>query len=185
MKLLTYNNFKLSISDEAYMISAFRKLHDMDESNDKSKFVQQMSILYFVYDPRSTYSYIVDEDSRLKEVLEQEGIDPKKFVITKEFKEAIDVYKKLNTTASTELLNDTKITIDKVRNMLKSIDFDQLDEKEKVNAIKTITSIVSMLPKLIRELTEVEKVVSKELEEESKARGNVAKTIFDDGINIE
>jgi hypothetical protein len=38
-----------------------------------------LTIVYYTYDPRSDYSYIVDEDARLKEVCITNGIEFTKF----------------------------------------------------------------------------------------------------------
>jgi len=80
---------------------------------------------------------------------------------------------------SSALLQDTKIAVDKVREVLKDVDFSELDEKDKVNALKTVTGVVAMIPKLVKELTEAEKAVQKEMEEQGKARGSQELTILD------
>jgi hypothetical protein len=91
----------------------------------------------------------------------------------------VEVYKKLVRTPSTELLADTQLTIDKLRQALKSIDFSDLDEKDKVAAIKTVASTVSQMPKLIEDLAKAEKAVTKELEENANARGQQELNILD------
>ena len=149
----------------------------MDRSSSKEQFFRQMSVLYFVYDPSSNYSYIIDERDRLKEVMKQEGIS--EFKNTAEFKAAVEVYKKLTKTTSSELLADVRLTIDKVRQALNSIDFESLDEKDKVAAINTVTTVVAKIPKLVKELSEAEKAVAKELEEQNKARGSQELSIGD------
>ena len=70
--------------------------------------------------------------------------------------------------ASSLLLEDTRITINKIREMLRDVDFSELEEKDKVNAIKTVASTVSMIPKLVKDLSEAEKAVTKEIEEQDK-----------------
>jgi hypothetical protein len=71
------------------------------------------------------------------------------------------------------------------KNRLKSIDFTILEEKDKVTAIKNVASTVSMIPKLVKELADAEKAVSKELEEQSRVRGgNNRKRLFEDGIDL-
>lgn len=48
-----------------------------------------------------------------------------------------------------------------------------------MNAVKTVASVVGMIPKLVKDLAEAEKAVNKELEEQSNARGSQELTIFD------
>lgn len=177
MKLITVDNYELKVADEALLVKPIRRLFNMDRSNKKENFYDQMSVLFFVYSPSSNYSYIVDEKDRLNEVLKQEGI--KDFHNTAEFKAAVDAYKSLNVTPSSILLADTNIVIDKMRNVLKSIDFDELEEDKKVNAIKTVATVVSMIPKLVKDLSEAEKAVQKEIEETAAARGSQELSIMD------
>ncbi len=177
MKLIHVENYELKVADEALLVKPIRKLFHQDRSKGKEQFYRQMSVLYFTYDPSSNYSYIVDEKERIKEVLSQEGI--KDFKPSADFKEAVKVYKNLTRTPSTELLADVRLTIDKVRQALNSINFDDLEEKDKVSAINTVTTVVSKIPKLVRDLADAEKAVTKELEETSNARGSQELTVFD------
>lgn len=41
-----------------------------------------------------------------------------------------------------------------------------------------------MIPKLVKDLTEAEKAVVKEIEEQGRARGGNNKKLFEDGINL-
>ena len=180
MKLIQVVNYELRVADEALLVRPIRKLWNMDRSKGKETFYKQMSILYFVYDPSSNYAYISNEKDRLKEVLEQENITD--FHNTAEFKEAVEAYKKLVRTPSSELLNDVRLTVDKMRQALTSIDFDDLEEKDKVSAINTVTAVISKIPKLVKDLSEAEKAVTKELEEQGSARGSQELTIGDMGF---
>ena len=70
-----------------------------------------------------------------------------------------------------------------MRKILRSIDFENMEEKDKVTAIKNIASITQMLPKIAKDLAEAERAVEKEIEEQGTARGgNESKSLMDDGI---
>lgn len=188
MKLIRYENYTLDISEEAYLVGPIRKLYTQDKTKSKEVFFKQMSLLYFIYDPRSNYAYIANEKDRIKEVEAQEGIDKKssKKYWTKEFKEAIEVYKKLNITSSSKLLNSTRIAIDKLSNFLETVDLKDEDEKGKPKyAVNSITTAIKQIPQLAKDLAEAEKVLTKEIEEQSKARGNSEMSLFDAGINLD
>ena len=180
MKLVKINNYKLEIEDELLLLKPFKEVYKADKTKDKSKFMDFLTIVYYAYDPRSDYNYITDEESRIQEVCDSNGFEVPKF--TQRELECIELYKKSTTTASTLLLEDTKLTIEKIREMLKSVDFSILEEKDKVNAIKSIASTVSMIPKLVKDLAEAEKAVTKEIEEAGRARGGNAKKLFEDGV---
>ena len=181
MRLITVENYELKVADEALLVKPFRKLWNQDRSQKKEQFYKQMSVLYFVYSPASNYSYIIDEKERLKEVIEQEGIED--FRPSSDFKEAVDIYKRLNKTASSELLADTRLIIEKMRQALKSIEFDTLEEKDIPGVVNTIATVISKMPKLIEDLSKAEKAVTKELEEQGKARGTQELTIGDMGLD--
>lgn len=46
-------------------------------------------------------------------------------------------------------------------------------------AANSVASVVGMIPKLVKDLAEAEKAVTKELEEQGNARGSQELTIFD------
>lgn len=182
MRLVRVNNYKLEVDDELLLLKPFKEVYKADKTKDKAKFYELMTILYFTYDPRSDYNYISFEEDRLQEVCDSNGFTVPKFSKTE--LQCIELYKKLNTTASSLLLEDTKAAVENVRKMLKSIDFDALEEKDKVIALKNITSMTAMIPKLVKDLTEAEKAVSKELEEAGRARGGTAMKLMEDGITL-
>lgn len=184
MHLIEYTNYEIKPTEECFLIKPIRDLYNADRTKYKEKFMQQLSIIYFLVDPRSSYNYILDDKERLKEILAQEGL-PLNFKIDEKLQKAIDIYKKHIITASYLLLQDNKEVIENMRQVLKSINWDDLDEKDKVNAVKTVASITSMIPKIVKDLAEAEKAVTKEIEEQGRARGgNEAKSLFEDGINF-
>lgn len=185
MKLVKIDNYQLLIEDELLLLRPFRVLYNADRTKDKSKFMDFMSMIYFVYDPRSDYSYIVNEEERWKEVCDSNGYEvPKSF--SKNESECIELYKKLTTTISTELLRSTKLAIDKVREFLENLDLYATDDKGKpLYTINTVTSAIKQVPLLAREVREAEKAVAKEIEEQGRARGgNENKKIFEDGVRL-
>lgn len=169
MKLIKYTNFEITIADELLLVKPFRKLFNQDRSQSKEQFFKLMSVMYFTYAPDSNYSYIIDEEERLKTVLEQEDI--KDFKMSADFKAAVEVYKQLTRTTASELLADVKMAINKVRQVLNSIDFDSLEEKDKVAALNTVTTVIGKIPKLVRDLSDAERAVAKEQEEQNATRG--------------
>lgn len=178
MKLIRQENYEIKVADEALLVKPIRRLFNMDRSSGKEQFYKQMSILFFVYSPASNYSYIIDEKDRLKEVCEQEGI--KDFKMTKEFKEAVEAYKKLCITPETLLLEDTNTFIDKSRKVLRDINYDELEDiKDKVSTMKTGMAIADMVPRLVKNLADAKKIIEKELEDSGKKRGSQDLTVLE------
>lgn len=184
MHIIEYNNYTIEPTQEAFLIKPIRDLFNKDKSKTKEKFLQQMSVLYFYADPRSTYNYIIDDEERLQAIIEQEGL-PKDFKITEDLDNALQEYKKHTITTSYLLLQDTKIAVDKVRQFLREVDLTAVDDKGKpLYTINSITQTIKQIPQLSKDLLEAEKIVSKEIEEQGRARGGNNKTLFEDGINF-
>lgn len=181
MKLVRIDNYKLVIEDELLLLTPFKNLYKADKTKDKSKFMDFLTIIYFVYDPRSDYSYIVNEDERLKEVCESNGLKVSKF--TKEEESCIELYKQLTTTISSVLLKSTKTAISKVSDFLDNIDMYATDDKGKpLYTINSVTSAIKQIPSLAKEVMETEKLVNKEIQEQGRARGGNTKKLFEDGF---
>lgn len=177
MKLISIENYELKVAEEALLVKPIRRLWNMDRTQGKEQFYRQMSVLFFVYSPASNYTYITDEDERMKEVLAQEGLSD--FKPTPEFKAAVEVYRKLNYTPESMLLQSTYNFLEKTRKQLDEITYEGLDAKDMVNVMKTGVGIVTLIPKLMKELSAAKNAVEKELEENSNARGAQELTVGD------
>ena len=184
MHLIEYDNYEIKISPEALLVKPIREIWEKDKTKNKESFLSQMSFMFFMIDPRSTYSYITDLAERADEIIMQEGL-PRDFQPTEDLKKAMEVYEKHTITSSYALLEAAKIAVDKVGKFLKEVDLNTLDDKGKpVYTINSITSAIKQIPQLAKDLVEAEKVVAKEIEEKGRARGGNNKTIFDDGFDI-
>lgn len=185
MHILEYTNYEVVPTEEAFLIKPIRELYNADKSKTKEKFMQQMSILYFMVDPRSSYNYIIDSEDRYKAILEQEGL-PKDYKIDKKLQAAMDIYKEHTTTSSYLLLQDMKVAIEKVRQFLREVDLNAVDDKGKpLYTINSVTTAIKQIPQLAKDVMEAEKVIAREIEEQGRARGgNQNKTLFEDGFNF-
>lgn len=181
MRLLKYEGFKVTIAPEALALAPFKKLWNRDRSVSKDRAISEISYIYFMVDPRSDYQYLVDEDERSKAIIEGEGLSngwkPDKLVM-----EAITFYKSLRSTSAL-LLEDTRAVIDNVRKTLREFSFDDMEDKDRVNAIKSVASTIATIPKLIKDLDEAERAVTSEMQNTSgKIRGQKEKSLLEDGI---
>lgn len=184
MKLFQFVNFQVKISEEALSIKAFRDIWQRDKSKEKLKAQQELGFIYFFCDPRSDYMFLIDEDTRMEKIIEQEGM-PEGWKPDEKVEKAMEVYKYLTTTSSSLLLQDTRELINKVRAQLKEIDLSLRDGNGKpIYTLNTVTSTIKQIPGLIKDLNEAEKAISSEIEENSKMRGSGIKKIFEDGFNF-
>ena len=183
MHLVELVNYEVVPTQECLLIRPIRQLYNADRSKNKEKFMQQLSVMYFMADPRSSYNYVTDLEERLEMIKVQEGLSAD-FKIDAKLQEAIDFYKKHTVTTSTLLLEDARAAVDKVRDFLKTVDLTKTDKNGKpVYTINTVTAALKQLPQLAKDLQETEKIVTKEVETVGRARGgNERKKAFEDGI---
>ena len=126
------------------------------------------------------------DDERFEAIKTQEGLS-KNYTIDKNLQLAIDTYKKLTTTISSQLLEDTYVAIDKLRKFLRNIDLYAVDDKGKpLYTINSITSAIKAIPQLTKDIQEAEKQVNSDILEIGRKRGGDAgKALFEDGIDFE
>ena len=182
IKLFKFESYNVTIEPEVLLLAPFKKLWDRDKSKDKSIAMQELAYIYFMGDPRSDYQYIIDEESRLEEVYKTNGLKKRKFT-TDEVK-CIELYKQLTTTTSLELLKSLRLAVSAVQDELAATKetLSQLESKDKVNALKSLTSTIATIPNLIKQLVETEKLVSKEIEETTRKRGgDKGSSVFEEG----
>ena len=172
MKLIEFDGMEFKVADEAFLIRQIRELFEKDKSKKKEEFWKQISYLWFMCDPRSTYMYITDETERGKEIKAQEGFDSK-WEPSSTLKEAMLVYKKHTITTSALLLEGMRKGIDKLSRFLGETEFSD-------KTVSSMTSALKQIPELSKALVEAEKSLAKDFEIDTKAKGNVSKAVGED-----
>lgn len=181
MKLIQIENYELQVAPEALLIRPIRRLWNADRSERKEKFYQQISYLYFMVSPQSTYSYILDMDERSKTIIEQEGL-PEDFQPSQFLVEAMQIYRQHTVTVSQKLLQDALIGADKVGKFLREVDLTEEDDKGKPKyQVSAITAALKNIEGIVSTIQNLQKKVEQELEDEGKARGTQELTIGDLG----
>lgn len=180
MKLIRYEDYELKLADEAFLVRPFRKLFNQDRSEKKEQFWRQMSYLYFMVNPASSYSYILDTAERARTIIEQEGL-PEDFKPSPLLVEAMDIYRRLTTTPSKELLEAAMTAARTVSSFLKDPNIlRELDDKGKPrHSVSEITRALKDVEGIVSSLQNLQKKIEQELEDEGKARGGQELTIGD------
>ena len=180
MKLIEFDGAELKLADEALLIRPIRELFEKDKSKKKEEFWRQMSYLWFMCDPRSTYMYLTNQDDRDKEIRMQEGFD-QSWEPSPLLKEAMDVYRKHTITTSAILLESMRNGIDKLAAFFNDFDLGALDKNLRpIYQVSTMTSALKQVPELAKALAEAEKALIKDFATEDKARGTSEKAIGED-----
>lgn len=176
MSLLNFENAELIIKPEALAIKAFKVVWDNDKTVDKYKAIQLLSYIYFMYDPRSDYMYLTDDNDRHAKITEDLGFR-KNWKITKDVEKAIEVYQQNIQTTSSQILDTSRKIVDRMNKYLLEVDFDEV-------GIDKVSNVTNRLPDIIEKLQKAEKLVVQELEENEKLRGDKHKKLCEDGFNF-
>lgn len=184
MKLFKYQSYRVVISEEAFALKPFKKLWDRDKSANKNKAIQELSFVFFMEDPASDYQYLVDREERQRAIIEAEGL-PETWKPDKAVEEAMQFYASFKTTSAL-ILEDTRYAADNLRKSLRNIDLEATDDKGRpIYTVASIISAIKQVPQLVKELAEAERAVAKEMAETNgRVRGQKAKTILEDGLDI-
>jgi hypothetical protein len=70
MKLFKYENFKLNIAEEAFLLKPFKIIWNRDKTIYKERALAELGYIYFLCDPRSDYMFLTDEEERSAKIIE-------------------------------------------------------------------------------------------------------------------
>lgn len=181
MKLIDFDGQEFKMADEALFIKPIRELFRADKSKKKEEFWKQISYLWFMCDPRSTYQYLTDEEERSREIKIDQGFE-ENWKPSVALRDAMEIYRKQTTTTASILLEGMRKGIDKVRKFLEDVDLFTLNEKTNtpVYQVSTITNALKQVPELAKALIEAEKELAKDFSDEDKTRGSLQKAAGED-----
>lgn len=180
MKLIDFDGQEIKLADEALLIRPIRELFLSDKSKKKELFWRQLSYLWFMCDPRSTYMYLTDSEARSQEIKKQEGFSDD-WQPSELLKEAMDIYRRQTTTTASILLESMRKGIDKLSAFFGEFDLNALDKNGKpIYQVSTMTSALKQIPDLAKALSDAEKSLAKDFATDDKARGNTEKALGED-----
>lgn len=181
IKLFEFKDYQVSISEEALLLKPFAKLWTRDRSYNKSIALAELGYVYFMCDPRSDYMAVIDEAERSRDIIAAEGL-PEGWSPDDKVKEAMKFYLSFRT-SSARILDTTRKALDKIREYLADIDLHELDDKGRpVYQVNTIASTIKIIPSLLKDLNEIERMVRSEESAVGRSKGTLEKSIFDDGF---
>ena len=179
MRLIKYEGYNLTIEPELLTLAPFKKIWTRDKSKDKSKALQELGYIYFMYDIRSDYQIYIDEEKRSREIKIGEGM-PENWEPDDTVKEAAAYISKFKPAAAL-LLEDTRVAVDKLRTLLRNINLNEVDDKGRpIYTLNTITSTIKQIPSLVKDLDEAERALAKEIAQSDKVRGAQEKSMYED-----
>lgn len=180
MKLIEFDGTDFKIADEALLVRPVRELFEQDTNPRKEEFWKQISYLWFMCDPRSTYMYLVDEEARAAEIKTQEGF-PEEWAPDSLLQEAMTIYRKHTLTTSALMLESLRKGSENIRKFIEDIDLSERDKNGKpIYQVSTYTNTLGQIPELARKISEAEKALAKDFATEDLARGSVEKSAGED-----
>lgn len=184
ISLFKKEGYDITISDEAFTLKPFRVLWNRDKTKHKEKAIMELGFIYHFADPRSDYNkQLVDPEERKKAIKEGEGL-PEKWEPDKLLLEAVTFYESFKP-MSALLLEDTRIAIDKLRKLLRTLDLNEVDEKGKPKyTLNTFTATVKQVPELVKSLREAEDALTQEIRETGRIKGQKQKALMEDSLDI-
>lgn len=181
IRLFKYEGYNVTVEPEALMLAPFKAIWDRDKSKDKHVAMQELAFIYFMGDPRSDYQFLIDEEERIKEIKKGQGM-PEKWKPDNIVKRALTFYNSFKP-SSAGLLEDTRVAVNKLRQLLRKIDLEERDEKGKpVYTLNTITATIKQIPSLVKDLDEAERTLAKDIIQEARARGSQSKALYEDEV---
>ena len=186
MKLINVENYEIVPADGLYLLKPFRELLEKDKSAGHEAFIDFLCLLYYGYDPRSSYSDIFDETERIKKICADNGIKYKEF--TAQQRTCIELYKDIITTSEQKLLDSMSKAIAKIGKFIEDVDLYKVDAKtgKPVYTVSSIVQATDKIPLLAKKLMETKKIVAAEIVENSKMRGGEEQAhAFEGGFNFD
>ena len=183
MKLIKYEGYNITIAPEALLLKPFAALWKRDRSKSKQRALDELGFIYFYANPRSDYSYLVDDEARIKAI--KEGLGYKEnWKPDKLLNEAIDFYKSFST-ISEMLLQSTRSLAHKVIDHMENLDLDERDNNDKpIFALNMVIGAIERANSLVLKIDETEKKIASESVQKGAMRGQGEKTIFEDSLTI-
>ena len=184
MALFSLDNYKLVISEEAYLIKPFRDIIRRDKDRNKSKAIAELGYIFFMVDPRSTYAYITDVEKKSEAIKEAVGLS-KKWKPDSVVIQGLKIYEIASETTAGLMLKDFRTSVDKVRAFLTTFSLEAKDKFGKpLYPVTTIVNALKQIPILVKQIIETEKMLIQELASSGSMRADKIKKLAEDGFDF-
>lgn len=184
MQLFSLDNYKLVISEEAYLIKPFRDIIRRDKDRNKSKAIAELGYIFFMVDPRSTYAYITDVEKKSEAIKEAVGLS-KKWKPDSVVIQGLKIYEIASETTAGLMLKDFRTSVDKVRAFLTTFSLEAKDKFGKpLYPVTTIVNALKQIPILVKQIIETEKMLIQELASSGSMRADKIKKLAEDGFDF-
>lgn len=180
-------DFTLTVEDQMWGLTPFKKILKRDKSRDKDRATKEMLFIYYYCDIKSDY-LIIDYKDRVVEIIKDIGL-PDGWKIDSVMQDAINFYEERSLTVIGKLYknallaaNDISEYLTKTKELLEERD----DRNKPVTTLTTIVGGISKIKVVMQDLKAAEKELIKEkIETEGRMKGQQAMGIYESGLSFE
>lgn len=187
MKLFEMKNWQLTVSEEVWGLSPFKKILTRDKTKDKTKALAEVLYVWYYCDIKSDYLSMSEEDKVKELVKDIDGLEDD-WQPDEVIEEAIQCYNKFKTVIQQlyeDSLQSCRDIGEYIRNT-KALLAERDVNGKPVYDIAKLTTANEKVPKLMANLKAAYKEVVKEQEDlEGKKKGSRKFNLFEEGIKYE
>lgn len=182
MRLVEWKGGEVVVAAEAMFIAPFKAVYD--KNDDREMAFKELGYVFLVASMSSPYSFISDDKERCRAARSALCL-PQSWKPDRKVEAAIDFYEDNFTTSAALLLQDTRSAVDKLRRVLRDIDFTKTDSVGKpLYTLQSVVSAIKTVPQLVKDLDVAERAVRSEEQQSGRMRGSGEKSLLDDGFDI-
>jgi hypothetical protein len=178
----------LTVEDQLWALSPFKKILKKDKSRNKDLALKEMSFIYFYIDIKSDYLIITNDMIRKNEIKKDVDL-PLDWEIDTLIEEAISFYEKRSITVLEKLYRSALISANATSEYLEmtaELLRERTDKGATVTTLPMIVSAQKTLPDIMKNLKAAEKEVLKErIETEGRMKGSRTMGMYEEGLNYE
>jgi hypothetical protein len=188
MRLFEFKDWTLSVREEVYGLSPFKKILKRDKSRNKDMAMKEVLFVFYYTDIKSDYLIITNEKEREREIIKDIQL-PEDWKMDDVIKDAIAFYESKSQTVIGKLYKDAIQSVHEMSDYIKNTG-DLLRERTPnggtVTTLPMITSAQDKIPKIMQNLKAAEKEVLKEqVEMEGRMKGSKTMGMFEEGFTID
>ena len=188
MKLFKLNvdSYEIEWEESVLLLTPFAAIFKRDKTKHKDRANKELAYVWFFSDIKSDYQQIFDEKERSEAIVADLALN-KTWKPDKVIEEAIEYYKKMSKTISSQLVEDSYQAVSKVSEYLRDVN---LEETIIVNGkvkpkhdVKKVAETIRLVPQLLEALKAAEAAYLKERNDsEGRSKGSKEFNLFEDGL---
>ncbi len=184
MRLFEFNDYTLSVREEVWGISVFKKILKRDKSRTKELALKEMLFIYYYCDIKSDYM-IVKEEYRVEEIIKDIEL-PSNWKIDSVMQEAIDFYRLRSVTILGKLCMNAMKAANDISEYLSHTDVLLNERNEKGTPVYTLAGIMGGLDKMKKVMLDLKtaekEIIKEQFDTENQMKGSKAMGMFENGL---